>query len=372
MFKLFTWSDAFATAVPLVDEQHKVLVDLINRLGESFISSSDTQGEAYRTAHRALVQYTRDHFGDEETYMERFGLDPSFVRMHRHSHRAFVERLEITGSPDATTLAQDLPSLLDYLVCWLTDHILIVDQSMVRQGQHIQQGWSATAALEAEMQRSRTHAEPATEALRVLLWKLAESNTSLRTLNRELEQRIEQRTADLALANQQLRILSNQDDLTGLPNHRFAVASLHEQWTKARDTATPLAILLLDADRFKPVNDTHGHAVGDLLLRDLAHRLRNAVRSTDVVCRFGGDEFLIICPHTDGEGATRIARSVLDAQAPFFTPDAQPCWDGAVSIGVAQMLPAMGSIEALLESADQALYRAKQHAGGSFVNATAA
>lgn len=370
MFKLFAWSDAFVSGVRQVDEQHKVLIDLINRVGEVCISEREINQRDYERACAALMDYAREHFADEEAYMERCGLDPRFQRTHRAAHEAFVKRVEHMSGARQSMSAQEMHAVLDYLVCWLTDHILVVDLSATRQGEAIAAGMTPEQAYERDMQDSQPSSEPVASALRGLLWRFAESNAKLRELNHELEQRVERRTADLAYANRQLRILSNQDDLTGLPNHRYAVATLDVMWTQAREEGVPFAILLLDADRFKAVNDRHGHALGDELLRQIAQRLRDAVRGSDTVCRFGGDEFLIICPRTDGESAVRVAQKVLDAQTPFHAHDGSPCWDGALSIGVAALSPAVGSIEALLEQADRALYQAKLHTGGSYILAS--
>ena len=134
-------------------------------------------------------------------------------------------------------------------------------------------------------------------------------------------------------------------------------------WAEARRDGTPMSVLLLDADHFKPVNDQFGHAVGDELLRHLAQRLRNAVRSSDIVCRIGGDEFLVICPRSNLHGAVRAAQKILDSQEPFLTAQAQPCWDGSLSIGIAEVDASMLHTEDLLKRADRALYEAKQKGG---------
>ncbi|MDH5512560.1 MAG: GGDEF domain-containing protein, partial [Gammaproteobacteria bacterium] len=124
-----------------------------------------------------------------------------------------------------------------------------------------------------------------------------------------------------------------------------------------------LSVLLLDADHFKQVNDRFGHAEGDALLRTLATRLRDAVRRSDIVCRLGGDEFLVICPHSSLPGAADVARKILAAKQPFCTADGVECWDGAISIGIAEATGAMTQPEDLLEAADQALYTAKRQGG---------
>ena len=145
--------------------------------------------------------------------------------------------------------------------------------------------------------------------------------------------------------------------------HKPVAAICHGVLLLARRDGTPMSVLLLDADHFKPVNDQFGHAVGDELLRHLAQRLRNAVRSSDIVCRIGGDEFLVICPRSNLHGAVRAAQKILDSQEPFLTAQAQPCWDGSLSIGIAEVDAAMLHTEDLLKRADRALYEAKQKGG---------
>ncbi len=366
MFKLFDWDDAFITELPQIDAQHRELVDLINRLGRLCTSLEEIRGADYVATRGALLEYAARHFTEEEAEMRRCDLDQGFQRAHAASHRAFVRRVERLGAPGTEVTLHETWSMLDYLVCWLSEHILVVDQQMARQERAIAAGLSAVEAWAQEQRHAHSCTEPATKALRQLLWKLAESNAKLRTLNHELEQRVAQRTAALSEANRRLTVLSNEDDLTGLPNHRFAVRTLDELWARAREENGAFAILLIDIDRFKMVNDRYGHAVGDALLRDFAARLRRIARAGDTACRLGGDEFLAICPRTDVEQATRLAQRLLRAQQPFSTPDGKCCWDGALSIGIAATSSTTRSAEALLERADHALYRAKQHAGGSF------
>jgi len=133
---------------------------------------------------------------------------------------------------------------------------------------------------------------------------------------------------------------------------------------KARYHDEGLSVLMLDADHFKAVNDRFGHAQGDTLLRTLAERLRQSVRASDIVCRLGGDEFLIICPRGTREGALNVARLILETSQPCFTPDGVECWDGAISIGIAEAEGDLVKPEDLLGAADQALYASKHKKGG--------
>lgn len=365
MTALFVWSDAFVTRLPSVDEQHQKLVDLINGLSELCMSAEDIHPRDFESARDALLRYAQEHFSDEEWHMERSGLDARHQAQHRAAHQAFLNKVLLLGNVNHGMSTDRVRNLLDYLVHWLIYHILGIDQSMARQAHAIRAGETPLQAYEDDLRASLADQEPLIDALRGLLQMLSVSNAELRKFNHELEQR----TADLEYANRQLQMLSSQDDLTGLPNRRFAVAALNELWAEARRDGTPMSVLLLDADHFKPVNDQFGHAVGDELLRHLAQRLRNAVRTSDIVCRIGGDEFLVVCPRSNIHGAARAAEKILESQQPFLTAQAQPCWDGSLSIGIAEVDAAMLHTEDLLKRADRALYEAKQKGGGRAVAA---
>ncbi len=153
------------------------------------------------------------------------------------------------------------------------------------------------------------------------------------------------------------------DALTGLPNRTL----LHDRLAHAlrllgRD-ATPLALLLLDLDRFKEVNDTFGHQAGDALLRQVAARIRDAVRSSDTVARLGGDEFALLLPGADRDGAVQAAQTLRAALVAPVTVEGQTVHVGA-SVGIA-LAPAQGQEAAvLLRHADVAMYVAKRAGSG--------
>ena len=158
-----------------------------------------------------------------------------------------------------------------------------------------------------------------------------------------------------------LRSAASQDFLTGLLNRRAFEDSAREEmgrWKRGRD---PLSLLIIDADHFKRVNDTHGHAVGDAVLRTIATIMQDQVRELDLVARFGGEEFVIVLPSTDAIGARacaeRIRQSIEAARVPL--PDGGTV-RVTVSVGVAQATRQLGTIELLLQCADGALYEAKR------------
>lgn len=368
MSELFKWSPAFLTHLPEVDRQHRQLVDLINHLGSLLTSGQNVSPAEIDHARSALVAYSNTHFLDEETMFTSVGVDARHVEFHRAEHQSFIDELQTLGSSSTSNPAEREQAVrreVGYLVNWLACHILGVDQAMARQVRMIERGLGPREAfdVDVEQRQSEVSTKPLLAALNGLLATLSERNRELAALNKTLEHRVIERTAELERANARLHILTYQDELTGLPNRRHAVAALETLLKEARRDATALSVLLLDADRFKGVNDTFGHAEGDAVLKALGQRLRNAVRTSDIVCRLGGDEFLVICPRSDRSGAVQVASKMVASRRPHINAAGQECWSGAVSVGVAEVEPAMRSAEDMLAAADRALYSAKRNGG---------
>ncbi len=182
-------------------------------------------------------------------------------------------------------------------------------------------------------------------------------------LQEELEfdrQQLHKFADELAASNHRLQQLALTDVLTGLPNRRFANEHLERQWALAERGGRPLSCMLVDIDRFKQINDTYGHKMGDDALKQVAHALRGATRTEDVVCRFGGEEFLLICPDTPVEQAYQYAERLRqNVAANCVRGDDGQAFHLTISIGVASKKPALLNVELLLQLADKRLYTAK-------------
>ncbi|SDN58501.1 PAS domain S-box-containing protein/diguanylate cyclase (GGDEF) domain-containing protein [Halomonas shengliensis] len=156
---------------------------------------------------------------------------------------------------------------------------------------------------------------------------------------------------------QRLEFLARHDELTGLLNRRAGLALLEEEIARSRRYSTPLAIAACDLDHFKRINDRHGHAAGDNVLREAAMRMRRALRQHDHLVRTGGEEFLVILPGISlAEGWQAMERLRLALSA---TPLEAPPLTLTLSAGVAELAPGEDS-DALMERADRALYGAKE------------
>jgi hemerythrin len=119
--------------------------------------------------------------------------------------------------------------------------------------------------------------------------------------------------------------------------------------------------MMIDADGFKQINDHYGHDAGDEVLRQLSRGMLYSVRTDDMVCRLGGDEFLVICPKTSLEGVLKLAEKLRQAVGEMRVIAGSGVWKGSVSIGVAQRKVTMNSIEALIKAADEGVYLAKRN-----------
>jgi two-component system cell cycle response regulator len=155
--------------------------------------------------------------------------------------------------------------------------------------------------------------------------------------------------------------LAVTDELTGLYNRRYFDRHLSLMLEKAQTQDRDMAVMLIDMDFFKSVNDTHGHDTGDAVLREFADRLRRNIRGVDLACRFGGEEFVVLMPDTDWRQARGVAERVRQAVAEkvFATGNTRPL-TLTVSVGLALNESEIDTPEVMLKRADVALYRAKR------------
>jgi len=177
-----------------------------------------------------------------------------------------------------------------------------------------------------------------------------------------------QRKVEAQLLEKQQRLdrLAHHDQLTGLPNRLFLAAHLPLAVEESRKTRTPLAVLFLDLDRFKHINDTHGHEMGDKLLQEVAQRIQSSVRADDIVVRMGGDEFVVILNKikTVEQANETAARILASLNVPLVIAD-KPLVT-TVSIGLS-MFPRDGDdVGALLRHSDTAMYQAKEYGRNNF------
>ena len=228
----------------------------------------------------------------------------------------------------------------------------------------------AVALARVNTQISRRHAE----------MKLVSANEALAQVNEDLERRVEERTSRLIDANKRLKIeiadreesqarsqyLAYHDSLTGLGNRLLFKDQLEEALRDRSTNSDPIAVLFVDLDGFKTINDALGHSIGDLLLKAIANRIRDALPATDRVARLGGDEFAILQMSTpQPAAAVALANEIIRTASQPYHIEGHDLTVGA-SVGIAIGATHDITAESLLKSADLAMYSAKASGRGTF------
>lgn len=174
----------------------------------------------------------------------------------------------------------------------------------------------------------------------------------------QLRTRLKTQKAELADALIRIQMLATRDELTSLANRRHMNDLLADEQRRHRSNGGPVCIALLDIDLFKRTNDTYGHNAGDEVLRKFAERAQSVLRNTDILARWGGEEFLLLLPNTEQQAATLVLDRIKEQIAALRFPDISPELRTSFSCG----LVALGDMETMDEAinrADQAMYHAK-------------
>ncbi len=188
---------------------------------------------------------------------------------------------------------------------------------------------------------------------------LESMSESIYNYQHSLEEKVKQRTKELSLKNEELLKLSITDKLTSLYNREKLDKTLQYEMNRSLRYGVVFSVIIIDIDFFKKVNDEFGHQVGDEVLVESANILRNSIRNVDVLGRWGGEEFLIVCPQTDLEGAQKLAKNINNAiKNHIFSTYPKTI---TMSLGVASYNENIFKAEEIVSNADKALYKAKEN-----------
>jgi len=362
--EIFKWDADFSTGIQAVDSQHQKLVEMINTAVKLCVSDREMDAGEVESLKHSLMDYTAYHFETEIRLMQKNHIDPRHLEEHGLAHRDFVSAVQMFFKDESVYRYRDsLEKVVEFLIQWLAYHILHTDKSMSNQIERICRGESPEEAYVRELQRSEAASGPLLKALKALFFLVSEKNRSLEESNRVLEEKVLQRTEELAASNRKLQELSLTDELTNLPNRRYALDYLEQLVRSWERYGEVFSVMFIDADKFKQVNDLYGHEEGDAVLHWIAGFLRKNLRKSDVVCRFGGDEFVVICPASSREEALNAARHILERVESENRSGTVPHWKASFSMGISQISQTCSTPESVLKEADEAMYRAKTSGG---------
>lgn len=192
--------------------------------------------------------------------------------------------------------------------------------------------------------------------------QIKKAEKELHIINEKLDEEVKKRTKELEEANRQLKILSTIDDLTQLPNRRYFEEYFLDNWESAKKRATNISLIMCDIDYFKKINDTHGHLVGDLVLKHIAKTIpASSPNELDFVARYGGEEFAIVLYDVDLDRTHHICQNIQNhlttLHTRFHEYQLHPI---TMSFGISSVIPReKDHPHKLIQHADNALYKAK-------------
>ncbi|MHA1570317.1 MAG: diguanylate cyclase [Alphaproteobacteria bacterium] len=204
------------------------------------------------------------------------------------------------------------------------------------------------------------------EQVKAIVDRLGEHTQTMVARNRRFEEELRESNAEIIQLRQSLedtRLEAMADGLTGLYNRKFFDKAFSQLARSATDSGTPLSLLMLDIDHFKKFNDTYGHSLGDMVLKQVAHCLKACVKGRDITARFGGEEFVILLPETGVQNAATVAEQVRKSvcgKKITMRSTGKTLGRITLSVGVAQLRPPEDTAS-LLQRADEAMYQAKKN-----------
>ncbi|QKE37532.1 putative bifunctional diguanylate cyclase/phosphodiesterase [Ferrovum myxofaciens] len=354
---IFPWDDNFETGLIQIDDQHRVLVSLLNTLAShvAFRSEIISLEEVFD----ALTEYTIYHFKSEEAIWAKFFAEDHSMAEHLAVHEHFIQTLtalkEARKNASSDQVAHDA---LEFLTRWLASHILEKDRCMAYTVLAMQEGF---ALEEAQAQAHRQMKGVTRTLIDIILSLYSALSSNTLNLMRKLD---EHQKMEEAYREQRRRMehLARFDALTGLPNRVLLTEKVQEIINLSECSRNFLAIIYLDLDGFKVINDTYGHEVGDRVLIIMAERIQRIVRGQDIVSRLGGDEFIVVIRDIpDFDTCIPWLASFLTAAGEVIPLDKGRTLTLSASLGVT-LYPQNEEItpDQLFRQADQALYQAKQ------------
>lgn len=364
-FEVFPWNKNFETGIATIDEQHKVLVSLLNELAGTL--ARDNQLEINRVFDE-LAEYANFHFETEEAiWVEYFG-DDSWLSSHQLTHSSFLPKVvELKEQDTNKPLIEIIESIVKFLIRWLAFHIIDSDKRLAFVVHNMEKGLSFEEAKIASDKKMSGSIRVLIETVMAMYDGLSSRTLDLmreRHERRKVEEELHEANTQLREVNIKLEELAITDQLTGLFNRRHFNNIFKQELKRANRENTYLSLIIMDIDFFKKLNDNYGHSKGDRVLVQLGQKLINLCqRPGDYAFRLGGEEFGILAANLEPQGTVEFAeilRKGIEALGiPHEYSDAAKIL--TVSIGSITMMPdETDTIDDYMSIADARLYKAKK------------
>lgn len=371
------WGPELEIGVGMVDEEHKLFFDIIDKVYKAATSGY----KEFETSFQTVLNHLAWHFKNEEDYMKSVGIYAKYIEIHREIHSQCISQLGKMrdavlkqNSEDDMIYQEELAINLVYFVKnWLIFHILGEDYKIAKQISYIEAGHSPLRAYELINEKMDKNIEILTITLANLLKIYEIRNEKLLEIEADIKTSLAKKEKQLQEQIQENKKKSITDELTGLFNRRQAMFVLNNIWNEYQDPTC--AIIQMDLDKFKEVNDTYGHHAGDLVLKQFANAVKYFFETNDLCnkykysdresihfCRLGGDEFLVILQKYSLDEAIAIANALHAVVNSIEVLDEHKkvIWKGSTSIGVACRNADNRDFESVLKAADAYLYKAKE------------
>ncbi|SFK55155.1 diguanylate cyclase (GGDEF) domain-containing protein/hemerythrin-like metal-binding domain protein [Nitrosomonas aestuarii] len=364
-FEVFPWNKNFEIGIEVIDEQHKMLISLLNEL-----ASTITRDNPIEINHvfSELAKYAEYHFQMEEAiWVDYFG-DDSWLSSHQLSHSFFLPKvIELKEQETSKSQTEIIECIILFLIRWLAFHIMDNDKRMALCIENIHKGMpleEAKIAADKKMNGS----------IRILIETVMEMYDSLstRTLalireshaRQKIEKKLHKTNKQLRKANLRLESLSITDQLTDLYNRRHFNSIFMRELKRARREKLPLALIFIDIDFFKQINDNYGHSEGDRILIRISQQLKIICqRPGDYAFRLGGEEFGVISSNLDIHGTAEFAEIIRKEIEGLHIPNKYSSVSPylTVTVGSVTRIPdEIDTIDSYMSAADKHLYEAKE------------
>lgn len=332
--------------IPLKDNHELASSDLIQRMNSLSVS---TQSTTYNGRNVLDVLYPMEGEYDGKDYFVRF-----LFNYHNQEASVFQMKKQMLFNGFTSIVVGML------LIIVISNYFTRPIRKLVHHAKLISKGdFSSAISISSRDELGtlfRAFNTMQTELNRSFS-ELIAAKDELSRLNISLERRVKERTQELNERNEQLEILSITDKLTGCYNRLKLDSLLESEHEKFEQCSKEFGVIMIDLDFFKQVNDNYGHAIGDSVLKESAKIIRNSVREMDIVGRWGGEEFMIICPNTNETQAVALAERVRKSISQY---DFEHTGQRTASLGVS-IVKTSDTFETLNSRADSALYEAKKN-----------